>query len=185
MEKMSKFILILLALSVVFLIVTVSLILYNKSNEVKENNQQAAMFTYNDNDNDVWISSNKNIEENILFEFSFENHSWQPKNYGYKIYLNGTIEGYDKYDESKNKSATITNDELQQLKKYADTIEDSYQSNNDRNYDAGSAIYQVYNSKLGKWIIVKKGGVVTGTNDSDVSDKLVEFADSLYNKYLE
>lgn len=155
MEKVSKLILIILAISILLLAITVPLIIFNK-----------------------------NSEEQILFKFSYENNSWKSKKYGYNIYFNGTIESYDKYDESKNKSAQITNEELEQLKKYADAIDDKYKSNNDRNYDAGKSIYQVYNSELAKWIIVKKGGVVTGVNESKLSEKLVDFVDELYNKYL-
>lgn len=122
----------------------------------------------------------------VLFRFSHENYAWSPTSYGYSIYSNGIIEEYDDYNEDEElKKAKITNEELNKLKELANKVEDKYEKNDKiQLFDAGTSTRKIYSDRLGKWIILSKGGDSMGKNNTETSIEILEFVEELKQKYL-
>ena len=121
-----------------------------------------------------------------LFIHSYENYAWRSTSYGYIIYSDGTIKEYDDFNDNKElKENKLTKDELDELKKLANKVQDKFEVDNSfQLFDAGTTVDKIYNDKLNKWIILDKRGNDNGSNNSEESKKIQELVDKLYEKYI-
>lgn len=144
-----------------------------------------------------------NINNNqIIFVNSYENNAWASHSYGYRIYANGTIEEYDNYDsDTELKKAKISNEDLKELKKLANSVNSNYidgvnpeslfhPANSttvilSEASDAGLTEKKIYNGKRKKWIVLYQCGDIMGYNDTEETWKIIELTEQLYKKYLQ
>lgn len=137
----------------------------------------------------------------VIFINSHDNYAWEPVSYGYKIYDNGIIEEYDKYDnDDELKRAKISNEELTKLKELADSVESNYTKKLNPEsilhpnsfagamevmWDAGVTEKKIYNNKENKWITLYEYGDTMGYNNTEETKEIIELTEQLYEKYLE
>ena len=132
----------------------------------------------------------RNNSSNILFKSSYTNHAWGYANYGYIIYSNGIIQQYDHSNEKRienPKKDKITKEELNQLKKLSNKVEDKYENDNSGippMNDGGISEKAIYSSRLSKFVILSRSGDSLGKNATDTSKEILELTEKLYNKYL-
>jgi len=137
------------------------------------------------------------INKKVIYINSYSNFAWGAEGYGYKIYSNGIIEEYDEHNsEAKLKRAKISKEELLQLKKLANSVEDDYIDSNSfapNSYesiinaateDAGVTEKKIYNNEEKKWITLSQSGDTVGHNDTEEAKKIIELTELLYKKYL-
>ena len=133
----------------------------------------------------LFLNQNTNNNGRILFKSSYYNNAWEPTNYGYYIYSKGVIEEFDEYNKTRKlKSAKITDEELNQLKELANTIEDKEDNaKNETNSsvasikpsDSGYYRRLIYSDRLAKWVKL---------NSSETGKKISELTNQLHDKYL-
>lgn len=121
----------------------------------------------------IFLKGNK--EE--LFISSYTNYAFEPTNYGYIIYSDGTIKEYDKYHHKKNlKKEMITNEEL------ANKVKDEHKKDDKTHWpDMPSSTDKIYNSQAKKWIILDDW---VGSNNSKEAQKILKLTAGVYQKYL-
>ena len=139
-----------------------------------------------------------NSNNDIIFKEEYTNDAWSHNDYGYYIYKDGTIKQYDNSKPkvySKLNEAKISKDELKELIKLAKTINDEIKIIDTKNgslldrmsataYDAGMTQYSVYSDNLAKFILLREASPTPKINTSDNTEKLLNYTDTLYNKYL-
>ena len=97
-----------------------------------------------------------NTQKSVLFKSSYTNYAWGYANYGYIIYSNGIIQQYDHSNEKRienPKKDKITKEELNQLKKLSNKVEDKYENDNSGippMNDGGISEKAIYSSRLSK-----------------------------------
>ena len=123
----------------------------------------------------------------ILFRKTYVNNAWDHKDYGYVIYSNGIIKEYDNINKTRKlRKGKLTESELKELKQLSVKVEDEYVKDTKRKmFDAGLSVYEIYNTKSHKWIVLRKLGDEMGSNDSEESQKILELTQKLYEKYIE
>ena len=134
----------------------------------------------------IFFLSHKN-SNGILFRKTYVNNAWDHKDYGYVIYSNGIIKEYDNINKTRKlRKGKLTESELKELKQLSVKVEDEYVKDTKRKmFDAGLSVYEIYNTKSHKWIVLRKFGDEMGSNDSEESQKILELTQKLYEKYIE
>ena len=133
----------------------------------------------------------KNTEE-LLFKSEYINDSWGYQNYGYVIYSNGKIQQFNNSTNAKDqnlKKAKLTKEELKRLIELSSNVIDNLEVEEDKSssnfFDIGTSKTQVYNQKLGEWIILNQSDSQrTIKNNTDVAKEIMELTSQLKSKYL-
>lgn len=138
------------------------------------------------------LKSTINSNNDILFKKEYTNNSWSNENKGFYIYKDGTIKEYN--NGITKKQAKISKDELKKLKDLAKTISNETEVINAKSgtlnamlgaaADAGVTEYSIYSDKLSSFILLKKSSTTPVINKSENTYDILDFADTLYNKYL-
>lgn len=134
-----------------------------------------------------------NSNNDILFKKEYSNNSWSNENKDFYIYKDGTIKKYN--NGITKKQAKISKDELKKLKDLAKTISNETEVINTNSgslldamsasaADAGVIKYSIYSDKLSSFILLNESGNTPVINKSENTYDIINFADSLFNKYL-
>ncbi len=134
-----------------------------------------------------------NSNNDILFKKEYSNNSWSYESKGFYIYKDGTIKEYN--NGITKKQAKISKDELKKLKDLAKTISNETEVINTNSgslldamsasaADGGVTEYSIYSDKLSRFILLKKSSTTPVINTSENTYDILDFADTLYNKYL-
>jgi len=123
----------------------------------------------------------KNNKKVLFEQYSFSNISG--KNYGYVIYIDGTIQKSEKPKEIKK----IDDEELRQLIQLSSEINaNDYATNYSSFYGEQTSYAKIYNNKNNSYIeLTYSSGNSYKYNTSEATNKILELADELYNKYLD
>ena len=124
-----------------------------------------------------FIPNNKKI----LFEqYSLSNISG--KNYGYVIYIDGTIQKSEESKEIKK----IDDEELRQLIQLSTEVSSNdYTTQYSNFYGEQTSYAKIYNNKSNSYIeLTYSSGNSYKYNTSEATNKILGLADELYNKYL-
>lgn len=138
------------------------------------------------------LKSTINSNNGILFKMEYSNNSWGNENKSFYIYKDGTIKEYN--NGITKKQAKISKDELKKLKDLAKTISNETEVIDTNSgtlnamlggfADAGVTEYSIYSDKLSRFILLKESGRTPVINTSENTYNILDFADTLYNKYL-
>ena len=123
-----------------------------------------------------------------LYVQSHINYAWGYFESTLEIYDNGLMMYIENSDgKEKKKKRKISNEELNQLKKFALLVEDNYKSQKSDFVvnDLGYFTEKVYNKKIGKWIKLSyfADGGKSGYNDCEETEKILNYVDTLTEKY--
>ena len=133
-----------------------------------------------------------NSNNDILFKKEYSNNSWSNENKDFYIYKDGTIKKYN--NGITKKQAKISKDELKKLKDLAKTISNETEVIDTNSgtlnamlggfADAGVTEYSIYSDKLSRFILLKESGRTPVINTSENTYNILDFADTLFNKYV-
>lgn len=130
---------------------------------------------------------NKNKESNLLFKRVYtDSSSFVHSEKGINIYDDGTIESIELYPVDKVLYVgKISKNELKDLKKLANGIAEESTSVIDLSMpNGGTAKAEIYNLKLGKWILLYEYKDISIKNNSNETDLIINYVQKLIEKYI-